>query len=347
MQSLWAKIVALLMSVFVCFSSFPGVETLRVTCGLLFFPAYSNARTAAAGLPGLEEGFVPQGVTRLPEEDVYLVCGYMDDETSSRLYVLRGNDYTCISLRKENGEIYNGHAGGITAAGPYIYISNNKRLYVLEKETVLSAGNGDVLPFLGSVRVPCRASFCSSDGERVYVGEYHEDEGYETDPSHELTAPDGTVYKALVFGYTVSPEAPFGLLSDAPAAAFSTCDAVQGFAFLPDGTAVLSCTNSPYVSQLLFYGCADERDGYFSFDGTEIPLYYLTGARLSANVRMPRMSEDLEYGDGEILTVFESGARRFEPNGTYTEKSVVRLSAEALRSKGRPACLTRGAGAAD
>ncbi|MBR5428461.1 MAG: hypothetical protein IK118_08945 [Clostridia bacterium] len=331
MQSFMSKFVALFASIILWFTSVFGLGAKGQNAALrLLYPDYAGARTQLDELPGLADGFTPQGVTYLPEEDVYLLCGYMDDGTASRLYVLRGGEYTELTMLQQNGSVYTGHAGGITAAGAYVYISNNKRLYVLEKAAVLSANGGDELPFVGSVAVPCRASFCASDAQRVYVGEYHRDEGYETDPSHELTAPDGTVYKALVFGYTISPDAPFGLLSDSPAVAFSTCDNVQGFTLTPDGTAVLSCSAGSSDSKLRFYHGAGEPDGAFPLDGDQIPLYYLTGERLLADITLPRMSEDIEYDDGEIVLVFESGAKQYASNRPFAEKNIVRLSVDAL-----------------
>ena len=326
MQSFWTKVTAFFTSVLVWFSSVFGLGGLRQKAELYFhYPAYANARTELEALPDLEEGFVPQGITYLTEEDVYLLCGYMDDGAASRLYVLRDGTFARLTLLQQNGSEYTGHAGGITAAGDFVYVSNNKRLYVLDKQAVLSANGGDAVPFIGSVGVPCRASFCSCDGARVYVGEYHKDDGYETDASHELTAPDGTVYKALVFGYTVSPEGPFGLAADVPAAAFSTCDAVQGFAFLPEGTAVLSCSYGSADSELLFYDCAGEQDGYFSLNGAQIPLYYLTAGRQTAKLKMPSRSEDVECRGGDIVIIFETGARKFDAKNAYAETHIVRL----------------------
>ena len=331
MQTGWTKIVAFFTSVLVWFSSFAGLGEIRQNADLLIhFPDYFIARKELASLPGLEEGFVPQGITYLTKEDVYLLCGYMDDETASRLYVLKDGTFTGLSLLHPDGSDYTGHAGGITAAGDYVYVSNNKRLYVLDRQSVLSAEDGDTVAFLGSVGVPCRASFCSSDGERVYVGEYHKEENYPTDPSHTLTAPDGSVFQALVFGYTVSPEAPFGLLSETPAAAYSMYDEIQGFAMLPDGIAALSCSDSSVSSGLHFFDCSGAADGYFSLEDAEIPLWYLTDARAVEKIKIPRMSEDIEFRSGDILIIFESGARKFEPKDSFTETDIVRLSVKAL-----------------
>ncbi len=331
MQEVWTKFVAFFTSVLVWAASFAGFGDVRQKVDLVYnFRDYAIVRTAVAELPGLDEGFVPQGVTYLTEENVYLLCGYMDDDTASRVYVLKEGAYTGISLQNTDGSVYTGHAGGLTAAGDYVYVSNNKRLYVLDKQTVLAAENGDTAAFIGEIGVPCRASFCSSDGERVYVGEYHKDENYPTDPSHELTAPDGSVFKALTFGYTVSPEAPLGLISDTPAAAYSMYDEIQGFAMLPDKTAALSCSDSSTSSGLHFYSCAGKEDGYFDYNGARVPLYYLTDARAVDKIKIPRMSEDIEYRNGNILIIFESGARKFAPKDSFTETKVVKLPVRRL-----------------
>ena len=47
-------------------------------------------------------------------------------------------------------------------------------------------------------------------------------------------------------------------------------------------------------------------------------------------IKLPRMSEDIEYRDGDILIVFEAGARKFQPNDLFAETDVVRLSEAAL-----------------
>lgn len=294
---------------------------------LFAFPAYTLARTEVAALPGLTEGFVPQGITYAPGEDAYLLCGYMDDETASRLYVLRDGDVTGIRLQKANGDVYTGHAGGVTAAGAYVYISNAQKLFVLNLRDVLSAENGDTLAFIGSVPVPCRASFCSNDGTTLYVGEYH-DVGYETDETHAVRTPDGSDYQALVFGYRLDADAPFGLHGETPTSVYAICDRTQGFAMTPDGQAILS-TNCAQVlkSRLQIYDCAGAADGVFSLNGSEIPLYALDAKRLTKDKSIPSRSEDIEYDDGDVVIVFESAAEKYDgPTGRYAEDQIVRLT---------------------
>lgn len=273
------------------------------------YPAYAAGRTAAADLPDLQAGYVPQGSTRLEAGDCWISCGYMDDDTASRLYLLRPGDTRCITLQRADGSPYGGHAGGVTCGGDYVYISNQHQLFVLDAAALAAAQDGDTLAFLGSLPVPCNASFCACDGTAVYVGEYHAD-GYETAEDHRVTTPDGSEYQALVFAYPLDPAAPFGV-APAPAAAFAVCDKIQGFAMLPDGRAALSQSGGLMHSNLLLYRAGGAPDGTVTIDGAALPLYALDSLRQSGTVKLPRMSEDLECVDGKILVSFEAGARKF------------------------------------
>ena len=182
---------------------------------------------------------------------------------------------------------------------------------MLDAQALLDARDGATVAFLGSVPVPCNASFCSCDGALLYVGEYHAD-GYETDESHRVTTPDGSVYQALTFAYRVDPAAEFGL-ETAPCKAFAVCDEIQGFAVTPDGTAVLSRSAGLKDSKLLQYRCGGDPDGSVTINGAALPLYALDSLRQTAEMKLPRMSEDLECCDGRILVSFEACAKKFYP----------------------------------
>ncbi|MBR0112596.1 MAG: hypothetical protein IJM02_02515 [Clostridia bacterium] len=276
----------------------------------IFYPDYAAHSEKVTDIPGLSEGFVPQGSTYLDEEDTYLICGYMDDDTSSRIYAIKDGETRKIILQRQDGSVYAGHAGGITCAGDYIYISNAEKLFILKRSDVTSTQDGGTVAFTGSVPVPCRSSFCSCDGDTLYVGEYHAD-GYETDESHIIKTPDGSEYQALVFGYRITPDAEFGIDMSAPCAAWSVCDEVQGFAVLPGGRAVLSTSAGFKNSKLKVYDATGESEGEFDLDGVKVPLFYLDSGRFEKEMTIPRMSEDLECVNGKILVGFEAGAKKF------------------------------------
>ena len=276
--------------------------------GPLRYRAFYAAAEQVGTYCGLKEGFVPQGMTQDEASGAYLVCGYMDRSKPSRLYVFAPDgDATCVLLQNVDGSPYEGHAGGMTAAGNYVYISNAHKLFCLNKADVLAAQDGDTLAFRAAVDVPCNASFCSSDGRFVYVGEYHA-KGYETDPAHALDF-DGEAFAAMVFAYPISADG--ALEADpVPARVFVTPDAVQGFA--ADGDRVfLSRSAGFHPSSVESYTVAGAPDGSYSLDGNDLPYYVLGKARLTGAVAAPHMSEDLDVRGGALLVGFEAGARKF------------------------------------
>lgn len=261
-------------------------------------------------IPGLMGGFVPQGTTKLEDDDIWLVCGYLDGGKASRIYRLDGQGKaSVIYLQKEDGSTYTGHAGGITAAGDYVYISNASKLFVLTAEDVMNADDGDTLAFIGHIDVPCRASFCSSDGDMVYVGDYHA-KGYNTSENHVIKVSDGTVNEAVTYGYRLDPDGEFGIADpDTPSVAFSTCDKVQGFAAY-GGRVFLSCSAGFADSKLRIYE-AKGSDGHIQVNGKDVPLVMLDSNRAAGVLTMPNRSEDLDCRDGLLFVGFEGAARKF------------------------------------
>ena len=277
----------------------------------VFYRAFYQDAETGAQIPGYEDGFVPQGVTVVEGSEETLICGYMNGEGNSRIYrVAADGTVTRILLLKEDGSMYSGHAGGFSAAGKYIYISNAQKIFVLDAEEVLKAKDGAEVAFKGRFDVPCRSSFCSTDGKMLYVGEYHT-KGYETEESHKVDTADG-IYQALVFAYRLSDQGEFGIEDTAnPAAAYAICDIVQGFAVLPDGTAVASCSAGFASAHLRFYRTDGSADSVFPYNGRALPLYVLDSRRATRTVTLPRMSEDLEWRNGKLYIGFEGGAKKF------------------------------------
>lgn len=290
----------------------------------VFYPEFSSSSENACRIPGLDDGFIPQGVTSFEGESEIFVCGYMQKAGNSRIYrIAEDGSVVKILLQREDGTDYKGHAGGITAAGNYVYVSNASKIFVIEKETLLAAKDGDTVRFAGYFPVTCRSSFCSSDGSYLYVGEYHAD-GYETEDSHIINTSDGGTYAAFVYAYALSDEGEFGIADKAKAdKIYSVCDAVQGFAILPDGRAALSCSSGASDSKLRLYDVKGDPDG--TAEG--LPLYVLDAKRHISDLRMPHMSEDIECRGGKLLVGFEAGAKKYGSGWIpFSLKSVYRLS---------------------
>ncbi|MBO4411887.1 MAG: hypothetical protein J5794_06870, partial [Lachnospiraceae bacterium] len=279
--------------------------------GKVLYPEFYSKAEKAADIPDLWKDFVPQGVTAVEGSDETIICGYMPGSQNSRIYRISADGTVVrILLVKEDGSAYTGHAGGLTAAGEYIYISNASTIFVLSADSVLRAANDSTVQFIGSFVVPCRSSFCSSDGKMLYVGEYHAP-GYSTEESHRIATKSGT-YQAMVFGYRLSSDGTFGIAdTEVPDVAYAVCDEVQGFAMLPDGTAVVSCSAGLNSSKIKAYRTSGFSDTIFAQDGEALELCVLDSAREVSVLKAPHMSEDLDYRNGKLYVNFEAGAKKF------------------------------------
>ena len=67
-------------------------------------------------IPGLQEGFVPQGITYLPRDDAFLFAGYSGGKDNSALLAVSretGELSRQVKLCNVDGSAYPGHAGGV------------------------------------------------------------------------------------------------------------------------------------------------------------------------------------------------------------------------------------------
>lgn len=277
---------------------------LLLFLGHILYPEFYKASHKVESIPGLSEDFVPQGVT-FTDDGTLLVCGYSSTDKPSRIYRLKSDECSVIYLENEDGTTYKGHAGGITSTGDYVYISNASKIFILRTDDVLSSVDGASLSFIDHFSVPCRSSFCSSDGAFLYCGEYYAP-GYDTDDSHRIETRDGKTYQAITFVYPLNKD---GKAETEPVLAFSTTDKVQGFAFF-SGKVALSISSGLKESTILFYDGSGV-DSTFSYYGVDIPLIILDSSRLIKKLNAPHMSEDLEYRDGNLYVAFEAGAKKY------------------------------------
>ena len=72
-------------------------------------------------IPGLDEGFVPQGIEYEQENDIFLISGYMANGSASRVYVVKGEEANYVTLSYNNESLTN-HFGGITTDGTGVWI---------------------------------------------------------------------------------------------------------------------------------------------------------------------------------------------------------------------------------
>lgn len=263
--------------------------------------------------PGLNDGFVCQGIAVSEDDGVILVCGYMKDKSKSRVYVtdLDSNSYY-VELTRE-GKDYTGHAGGLAISNGTVYIANAKKIYSLALSDVLAASNGDVLDIGGGVKVNTNASFVYTDDEYLYVGEFHDGGKYIIE-GHEKETSEG-LHSAFCTKYALSD-------LTTPVAVYSIRNNVQGICFTPEGKVVLSTSYGLTDTIYYIYNLDEATDSGETFDGA--PVYYLD--QLDKEIHGPTMGEDLDYYDGNIITLTESASNKYIFGKLFGATKIVALS---------------------
>ena len=262
------------------------------------YSEYYSIKTNICKNPGLNDGFVCQGIAVSEENNVILVCGYMKDKSNSRIYVtdFESNSYY-VELTRE-GEKYTGHAGGLAITGDTVYIANAKKIYSFPLKDVLSAENGDVVDIGSGTKVNTNASFVYTDEEYLYVGEFHDGGKYVIE-NHEHETAEGTHY-ALCTKYALSD-------LTAPIAVYTLRNNVQGICFTPDNKVVLSTSYGLTDTVYYVYDLDVATDSGLTFDGA--PVYYLDNQE--KEIHGPAMGEDLDYYNGKIITLTESASTKY------------------------------------
>ena len=97
---------------------------IKVGEKLRYLSFYQNAEKEFP-MPGVSDNLVQQGMEYVEEEKVFLICGYMSDDTASRVYVVSetGEVQSITKLQNEDGSEYTGHTGGIEYYGNCVYIT--------------------------------------------------------------------------------------------------------------------------------------------------------------------------------------------------------------------------------
>lgn len=281
---------------------------------VLKFAIYSDYYAAESALcknPGLNDGFICQGIAVDEKAEKVFVSGYMKDGSASRIYVtdFESNSYH-VQLSK-GGEVFKGHCGGIAYTNGMLYVANGGRIYTIAESVLLSAQNGDEVEVGEGVKVNYSASFIYTDDEFIYVGEFHDGGKYNIE-GHETQTAEGT-HSAMCAQYRVGD-------FSSPVKVFSIRNKVQGICF-SEGKVVMSTSYGLASSEYFVYDLSKATDSGKTFDGA--PLYYLDN--LSYSISGPAMSEDLDYFDGKVVTLTESASNKYVFGKFFNSKHIVAL----------------------
>lgn len=278
--------------------------------------------TAEYETVGLDDGLVPQGFDYLEDKDTYLQCGYMADESASRIYVIpegNENEARYVSLLSPDGTPYTGHTGGITAYGDFVWLANDGEgeencVWVLSLSELLATPNGGEITLGKRFSTENRAAYCMADGEYLWVGEFYREEDYPTAPSHTFTVANGEEHHAIVCAYPLDSTTEYGVAADlTPELVLSVTGQIQGFDMTENGGFVLSASFGLSTSLLRVYAPIDKDtpDAKLAINGEDVPVYFLDEDLLLDTIEAPPMSEEIVVRDDRLYVVFESACDKY------------------------------------
>lgn len=264
---------------------------------ILKFAIYSDYYDCSDNVcknPGLNDGYVPQGIAVSDEEDLIITSGYMTSKFASRIYITNSkNEARYIELYK-NGKIFTGHVGGVALSGDNIYLSNNKRIYEIKLEDILNADKVDIGE---GIKVNNNASFIFADDNYIYTGEFHDGGKYVT--NHEIKN-DIDTYYAICTMYDKND------LSK-PLRIYSIPNNAQGFCVTKNGTIVISTSRGLSSSKYYIYNNDDIKKENYQYEGVD--LYILNNP--TSIISGPAMSEDLSYANDKVYCLTESASNKY------------------------------------
>ena len=296
-----------------------AIGVAKIVERVIYADFYANARNEF-GIPGLNEGFVPQGMAYDGATDRMLMCGYMANGEAGRIYRrdMKTGKITCMEIKEADGSDYLGHTGGITCYGDYVYVTAADGLDVFRAEDVLT-GTGDAVK-IGEVKTHNDPAWChvyeDEGGTYILTGSfYREGSVYETPERERITTPAGDQNTSLVTVFRMNADMPFGV-DPTPVGAISTPDQMQGLCITDDGDIVVSTswgTSSSYLhvydgTKVKASGAADTIE---IVDGVSVPLFYLDGSSMTDTVKAPPMSEEIVCIEGRLFIFNESACNKY------------------------------------
>lgn len=298
-----------------------AVLALMLIVPIVYYDFYHRASDEFA-LAGLEDGLVPQGLAFLNDEELFLQCGYMTDETQpSRIYLVPltapyANTY--VTLKYSDGTPFDGHTGGVSVWQDFVFVASDGEgedngIWVFSLTELLTAKNGESITAKDVFRPESRANYCFVDGDYLWVGEFYLYDNYLTDPTHAFQVDADSKQRALMCAYQLDASAPLGIVQKAPVMALSVPDMVQGAARADDGSFILSTSYSVSSSHIYVYENVlnNEPDSAIMINNTSVPVWYLNAdALVQDNVAPPMAAEIVCFGD-RVYISFESATDKY------------------------------------
>lgn len=283
---------------------------------------YKYAEPSAI-LSGLTDALVPQGIAYREDTKEYYISNYVYGGSSSDNSViividaLTNKQVGEYYLYNSDGSVFTGHAGGVAISQNNLFVANGKKLAKISLETIDTLGGIGNLQFEEEFVLPIGAAgvaFCNYENGVLWIGNFWESTNY---PSY---AYDG--YKTLALGYVLdeSNGSVFKASSKVEGQSYQylpdyICaipEKTQGIAVASDGTMIISQSYGRASNSSILIGTYPQSENTITLAGKEFKLSLFTQTRKLA---ASPMSEGIDFADGKLVTLFESGAKVYREGG--------------------------------
>jgi hypothetical protein len=326
----WKKVVIIVSSVVLAICLALGSFSLYFYIGA---KSYYDASVKAFRIPGLSQGFVPQGFDIDDEDANFLVGGYMKNGAPSPLYLVHKNSaqtVKVVTLLTEEGKPYTGHFGGVAIRGDFVYVTNETSLLVYSYSKIKNPEYTEPIPCLGKISLEyynekgilkdyIKTAFVSVYGDTLIAGEFYDGIGYKTHKDHKITTKSGEVNHAIAIEFKLDKSFPLGIegskdengvVIPVPQKAYSLPDKVQGLCTFSNKI-YLSTSFGLEFSHIYEYTkdlqlVDDDNDKKFL--GTPIKVYAFDSNSLLHDYKIPPMSEGIVMVDSDELYVMSESA---------------------------------------
>lgn len=309
------KSMKIIISVVIALILAIGVFAIVWFNGKTYKQFYANADEEFS-IPGLDEGYVPQGLAYYENGECFLSAGYMKDGSSSRVYVI--GETTKYFTLKLDGENYVGHAGGIAIYENFGYLVGDKKLYIFDISQAINLDNGKSIDILACYDAPNGADFINIQNGKLYLGEFYHETKYPTSEAHHIPSADGKNY-AVTYVYdmqNITDDRPYHVDITNPQFAISTTEKIQGMCINgtdSQGEIILSSSWSIADSKIYIHnGLSSIESTTIKYGSERIPLYILDSSNLKETLEIPSMSEEITYKDGRIYVIFENACSKYK-----------------------------------
>lgn len=285
---------------------------------------FNNNSEAAFTIPGLKEGFVPQGLFYDEANDIFLISGYYKEKSQpSRVIVVdgEGNFIKSVGCTTKTNKKATGHFGGIAVFKDNVYVATTSVTHVLSLSKILEAEDDGYVPIEAELYTDTTCSYVNVCDSVLYIGEFTDITFDDMKGATNVyTDKFGQKYYSRCNAFILDENAPWGIKADkidsdnnmVPDFAFTSPFKVQGMARLKDGKIVYTAsstavTNSRvYLYEDVTVGTPDE---IIKVAGQDVPLYYCQKKDRIAQYRVPTFLEEITvYPDGSVYIITESAA---------------------------------------